>query len=408
MNNGSVVDYLNSVGQKSDYASRTQLAKTKGITNYTGTADQNVTLLNMLKGGAQLTPQATVQPTQQPRPTAQAPVVQPMQQPTTLNQPGISFGAGPSSAQDLVNQGFYGYQGWDNASALANFRETGGAGKGGPTASGAGGVSSFFKQPSIDLPSLYTNLYNTSGISTTEAQLTDKTSQYNEAVSKIKDNPYLSEATMSGRLSKLSDKFNADAQNIKNDIAMKKADLETKLNLQTKQFDIENQQSQQAIGQFNSLLSSGSLDNISGEDIANITRATGISSGVIQSAIKNSQQKGMQTSIQSYDDGINQGVKIITIDKFGNVTNTKNEVIAASKTATGINIGGGSAGTGWEEVTGQTGASGPSPEGISAGWDASSGSNPTFNSGGQTGSVWSDPSSGKQYQYSVSGWQPMG
>lgn len=46
----SVVDYLNSIGQASDYASRAKLAADKGITNYTGTAEQNTQLLSMMKG----------------------------------------------------------------------------------------------------------------------------------------------------------------------------------------------------------------------------------------------------------------------------------------------------------------------------------------------------------------------
>lgn len=45
----SVVDYLASTGQASDYASRAKLAAEKGITGYTGTASQNTQLLNTLK-----------------------------------------------------------------------------------------------------------------------------------------------------------------------------------------------------------------------------------------------------------------------------------------------------------------------------------------------------------------------
>lgn len=52
----SIVDYLNSTGQASDYNSRATLAQQKGIQNYTGTADQNTQLLGMLR-----TPAPTVQ-----------------------------------------------------------------------------------------------------------------------------------------------------------------------------------------------------------------------------------------------------------------------------------------------------------------------------------------------------------
>lgn len=45
-------------------------------------------------------------------------------------------------AQDLVSRGFYGYQGWGDPEAEADFRATGGAGKGGPTSTSSGAGSS--------------------------------------------------------------------------------------------------------------------------------------------------------------------------------------------------------------------------------------------------------------------------
>ena len=48
----SIVDYLKSVGKASDYASRSALASQSGITGYTGTAEQNTSLLSKLMGGA--------------------------------------------------------------------------------------------------------------------------------------------------------------------------------------------------------------------------------------------------------------------------------------------------------------------------------------------------------------------
>lgn len=47
----SIVDYLKSVGQDSSFSARTNLAKQQGISNYTGTADQNLKLLGILRGG---------------------------------------------------------------------------------------------------------------------------------------------------------------------------------------------------------------------------------------------------------------------------------------------------------------------------------------------------------------------
>lgn len=48
----SVVDYLKSIKQPSDFASRAKLAKQHGIANYKGTTSQNTTLLNKLRGGS--------------------------------------------------------------------------------------------------------------------------------------------------------------------------------------------------------------------------------------------------------------------------------------------------------------------------------------------------------------------
>jgi hypothetical protein len=46
----SIVDYLNSIGQASDFNTRSKLAQQYGITNYTGTAEQNLSLLAKLQG----------------------------------------------------------------------------------------------------------------------------------------------------------------------------------------------------------------------------------------------------------------------------------------------------------------------------------------------------------------------
>jgi hypothetical protein len=47
----SIVDYLKSIGQPSDFTSRKLLAEKYGIKDYVGSAEQNVQLLNLLKGG---------------------------------------------------------------------------------------------------------------------------------------------------------------------------------------------------------------------------------------------------------------------------------------------------------------------------------------------------------------------
>lgn len=322
--NGSIVDYLNSVGQKSDYASRAQLAASKGISGYTGSAQQNTQLLNMLRGSAPAPqPQQQQQPQQQSQPQ---PVSQPAQQQSSGDQALIDAMTQKGHTPETAKAAIAG-RGYDNLAR--EYLNTGSA----TVAMPGTGSTGFLNTPTINLPELYNNLFAKSGISDIEGKLAEQTRGYNEAVAKIKDNPYLSEATMSGRLRKIDEKFDADSAALRGEVATRKADIETQLNLQTKQFDINSQQAQLALNQFNALLESGALNSAGGEDIANITRATGLSSAVIQSAIQAKIQSGYNSTTQSFDDGVNEGFIIYTLDPAGNIVNQSKQVTGKSSKA---------------------------------------------------------------------------
>lgn len=79
---GSIVDYLASVGQASDKASRAKLAEKNGIQNYQGTAAQNTQLLNILRQTATPVPAAAPTPAVTP-PVATAPATSPKPGKTT-------------------------------------------------------------------------------------------------------------------------------------------------------------------------------------------------------------------------------------------------------------------------------------------------------------------------------------
>ncbi len=166
------------------------------------------------------------------------------------------------------------------------------AGSGGGIGAGAMGAT-----PTLNLPGLYDKFYAESGISDLQNQLSTQEKQFIEAKGKINDNPFLSEATRVGRVAKMEQLYNERTANMRNDMAMKKADIDTKIQLETKQFDINSQQAKDALNQFNTLLSMGVLEGASGEDIANITRMTGLSSGAIQSAINATQQTKADTQV---------------------------------------------------------------------------------------------------------------
>ncbi|MEK7180685.1 MAG: hypothetical protein AAB706_04365, partial [Patescibacteria group bacterium] len=297
----SIVDFLRSTGQPTDFASRSQLAASKGISGYSGSAQQNTLLLNMLKGGGTGAPIA-------PQPVAGS-------QPKPISEAQLA-GGGDTEVQQLAKTDRNPVQ----ETRYQELLKLQGAGGGGTT-----GTMPTFNAPAINLPDLYQGLFDKSGIKGIEDELSSKSRAYTEQVSKIKDNPYLSEATMTGRLSKLQDKFNADTKNIQSDISMRKADIETKLNLQMKQFDINSQQAKMALDQFNSLLSAGALSGASGEDIGNITRATGISSNMIQSAIRASKAKDVKTEVKTFTNE-NTGVvtSVVINSATGEIINQQN------------------------------------------------------------------------------------
>lgn len=314
----SIVDYLSSVGQPTDYASRARLAASQGIQGYTGSAQQNTQLLNNLRvGGGSSTPTSMQPNTTTPQP-----------QTTSYSQPSSS--GSNDLVQALVSRGYNQTDAQNAASgprASELRREYLGGGSSGASA------TNFLNTPSINLPELYNNLYKSSGVTGIEEELSKKSRTYNEAVAKIKDNPYLSEATITGRLATLQDKFNADTALVRDDIATKKADIETQLNLQAKQFDINSQQAQLALNQFNSLVSSGALNDATGEDIANITRSTGLSSSIIRSAIDANKTANLSIQTQTFDDGVDEGFIVYTIDPQGNVVNQSKQITGKSSKA---------------------------------------------------------------------------
>lgn len=160
-------------------------------------------------------------------------------------------------------------------------------------------------QETINLPEIYNELYSTSGISEKEQELVDLEGKFLESKAAISDNPFAEASMVDKRLQRLSDKYEAETKPLRDEIAMKKADIETQLNLQTQQFDINSQAAQNALNYFNTLLESGALSNVGGEAIAELTRATGIPSAFIQSAIASSKAKDVSSQMitSTADDG---------------------------------------------------------------------------------------------------------
>lgn len=230
-----------------------------------------------------------------------------------LSDPGVinplsnQQGAGQAvsqevNAQSAAQQGvtpekFEGFLQAERSKQIAQPGGMASAGGGIPDASGTPGgmgVGLGAPAPLLNLPDLYKNLSAEAGLQDIEANISNKANSFREAQLKINDNPFLSDARRTGRLSKLEMDYN---QSVKNDIdtlAMKKQDIATQLDIATKQFDINSQAAKAALDQFNVLLQSGALAGASGNDIASITKATGISSSMISAAIGAQKEKDVQ------------------------------------------------------------------------------------------------------------------
>lgn len=242
------------------------------------------------------------------------------------------------SASELISQGYTGYQGWGDPEAAADFAATRGAGKR-PAIAGFNAS----KPAMPDFQTIYDTAVTTgtkdyqSQFDVLTQQLQQREQSQNEAIAKIADNPYLAEATMTGRIAKIKNQYNADAQslvgkqtNLQNKIATAKADAQIKLNIAQNQYNIQSQEYQNQVSQINQYLSAGLFNNASGADIAQISTTTGMSPSMVQSIINVSKSKSeVKPQLMTVDDGTNQ--KILAVDANGKVINT--EIIGESQAA---------------------------------------------------------------------------
>ena len=204
-----------------------------------------------------------------------------------------------------------------------------------PTAGTGAGLGVTATTTTPQLQDLYNSLQKTEGITTLQNTITTKTSAYNSQISQINDNPYLSEANRTGRIEKLTTDFNNDIKNDQDALAMKQADVTTQLNLATQQFDINSKAASDALSTFNTLLTSGALSGASGTDIANIATSTGMSTSMVQAAIKAETAKDApKPQVIQFNDGTNTGFVVVNPDTGAIIS--KQIVAAAPPTSASV------------------------------------------------------------------------
>lgn len=191
----------------------------------------------------------------------------------------------------------------------------------------------FSQQPTIDLNEMYTASMNDPELKSLEQEINTKKTALNTAMSNINDNPWYSEATRVGKLSKLQSMANAEMAVLSDQVAQKKADAQVKLNIATQQYNIESQQYQNNLSKLNMLISSGALLNATGADLAQIAVATGISSSMLN-GIKDKLAKD-QIKSQVITETDNSGnVTVAVIDANTGKVISKNSLGAIGKANT--------------------------------------------------------------------------
>jgi len=201
-----------------------------------------------------------------------------------------------------------------------------------PSGTAGAGLGTMTAPETPNLPEMYKSLIDSSGVKQKEEQLAASEKQFLEERNKITDNPFLTAGIMDQRLRRLKQAYEKETAPLRSQIEMAKADVETQLNLQSRQIDINSNAVQLALNWTNTLLGMGALDNASGEDIAAITRTTGISSSMIQSAIAANKAKNIETSVSTWSDGTND--YFVTVDQSGNIVNR--QLIGPSSSGSGF------------------------------------------------------------------------
>lgn len=247
-----------------------------------------------------------------------------MVSPEVLAATSVAAGNAPGANQAYINSQYSNPSGGAGSTTYSSGAGTGTTGLG----SMGFGVTS-----NLNLMDEQKKLYDASGITqlqTTiagiQASIDSMKAEADKRRAEVNENPFLSESSRVGRIRKIDEMLNDTLQteeaklaNYQASITAKQNEINEKLGLQVKQFDIDRVTRQDNIDLFNTLLSSGALNTASAQDLGNLSAQTGLPISFIQSAIKKATKAEVVIEKQVDDNG---NVTILTIDKdTGNILN---------------------------------------------------------------------------------------
>lgn len=213
MDPNSIVDTLKTKGMASDFLSRSNLAKTYGITNYTGAPDQNIQLLQKVNGGspvATVVTPTTTTPVTTTTPTVTVPAPKPVD-PTEIARLAGEKGMTVADYQKFMD-GTNGTYGVDKQQI--------GKDLGIPALE-----TSVFTAPSKSTVDIFNEAYTTAGLGQVDTsiqalmdEIATRRGQLKDATDTINNNPFLSEKTRVGQGKLRLDQAETDINNKVNEL----------------------------------------------------------------------------------------------------------------------------------------------------------------------------------------------
>lgn len=243
-------------------------------------------------------------------------------------------GAGGQVSQEVINQ-----TNPNNAAYIEEQKRLeqqrqgsagGSSGLPGGSAGGNAGLGTGFaaptNRPTIDLNKLYEQNFNTPEIKAAQgevdaanAELDAATKARDDAIAAEGDNPFYSQENLTGKTSKITDKYNRDAVRIQNKIAIAanklatlRSDAQIKTNIATQQYQIDSQNYKDQVSQLNALFAAGGLIGANAYEIADYATAVGVPVGMIQKVVEQQVKDQVKPQvITSTDDSGNVTVSIV-------------------------------------------------------------------------------------------------
>ena len=269
----------------------------------------------------------------------------------TLSSPGqINSQSNQQGAGQMVSKAVVAQTNPNNVSYLD--QQNGGQTSNPGNNSGGGGLASPSSilggnQPAIpNLQGIYDTNYTNNAdvkasqtkIDTLNQQLTARQQALDTATGNINDNPFYAEATRVGKVAQLNNDAQNDMKTLtdqitteQNTLAQKQAQAQYDVNLAQGQYTMENQQWQQNLTEFNTMLSAGGLENASPATLAQLSVSTGIPQDMLQSVATSEQAKNTQI-VTSTDNNGNVTLTAVNATNGKIINTTSLGAVGAAKT----------------------------------------------------------------------------